>query len=136
MSWTELLGAADAIRQQAVLADRSLAALQLEAVGWATVDAERARDELAMVAGGDATWHSVERESLLGASAWRCQPPPEDGVALLLLEPDTEGRLAAFLARFGEGVAAVYLAGAGQAHRIVPINPRWGPYAIVRTRPG
>jgi len=37
------------------------------------------------------------------------------GRTLLLMEPDTEGRLAAFLARHGEGLAAVYLAGSGLA---------------------
>jgi hypothetical protein len=34
---------------------------------------------------------------------------------MLLLEPSTEGRLAAFLARHGEGVAAVYVQAAGLA---------------------
>ena len=136
MSWTDLLGAAHQIRQQAALAESSLAALRLEAIGWATVDADRAREDLVAVVGRDATWHPVERDSLLGASAWRCEPPPDARVALVLLEPDTEGLLAAFLARFGEGIAAVYLVGARGGDLVVPINPRWGPYAVVRGRSG
>ena len=79
-----------------------------------------------------------ERDALLGASVWRREPSPGSGArpALFVLEPDTEGRLAAVLARFGEGVAAAYLAGRGEQERIVPVNARWGPYAIVRSRGG
>ena len=71
---------------------------------------------------------------------------------LLLLEPRTEGRLAASLARYGEGPVAIYVAGAdgpgdvggprvagllapmgdplgGWSRLVPPINP-WGPFVI------
>ncbi len=66
-------------------------------LGWATVDAERLVDG-----------QPVERlppDPHLGAFVWR--PPTTPGV--LVLEPSTEGRLAAMLARHGEGPAALYV---------------------------
>ena len=38
---------------------------------------------------------------------------------LLLLEPDTEGRLAATIARHGEGVVAVYVRASGGADLVI-----------------
>ena len=68
----------------------------LAAVGWATVDLERSA---AQAGGGFAP---AEQDGLLGAfAAVRGR--------LVLLEPSTEGRLAATLARHGEGPAAIYL---------------------------
>ena len=138
MSWAELLAAAETVRRDAAAAsgDARLASLRITGVGWATVEADRAFGELAIVLEGPAAWVARERDPLLGASAWRRDPSPAAGVSLFVVEPDTEGRLAANLARFGEGVAAVYLSPGGEADRIVPVNPRWGPYAIVRSRSG
>jgi hypothetical protein len=145
MSWAELVDAAAAIQRAAVAAAAEnasevaseLAPARIVGVGWATVEAERAFAELDGRL-GSALWSPVDRDALLGASAWRRMPSPDGSTDLFVLEPDTEGRLAASLARFGEGVAAVYVqgaaAGAGpvSAPRIVPVNPRWGPYVIVR----
>jgi hypothetical protein len=70
-------------------------------VGWATVDLDRA------VAALDRPALPAADDELLGA---RCvtvegvHPEP----ALVLLEPSTEGRLAASLARHGEGPIALY----------------------------
>jgi len=81
---------------------------------------------------------------LLGARSWRIGDGP---VALLLLEPRTEGRLAAALARRGEGVAAIYLAiersmdgdwpdhdhrqtALGVPGRLLPQPRPWGPFVI------
>ena len=138
MSWAEVLAAAEAIRRDAAAGESRLGELRVTGVGWATVEADRAFEELASVLDGDgpARWVPQERDSLLGASAWRRDPSPDGGTTLFVLEPDTEGRLAACLARFGEGVAAVYLSPGGEADRIVPVNPRWGPYAIVGSRSG
>jgi hypothetical protein len=137
MSWAELLAAAEAVRTAAAAnGEGRLADLRITGVGWATVEADRAFEELATVLDGPAAWVRQERDSLLGAGAWRRDPSPARGVGLFVLEPDTEGRLAACLARFGEGVAAVYLSPGGEADRIVPVNPRWGPYVIVRSRSG
>ena len=75
-------------------------ALDLVAVGWATVEFDRAARDV----GG--AWQSAGDDRLLGASAWWS---PEDHPATLLLEPNTEGRLAGALARYGEGPIALYL---------------------------
>jgi hypothetical protein len=70
-------------------------------VGWATVDLERAAAALGRPA------RPAADDELLGA---RCatvdvsEPEP----ALVLLEPSSEGRLAASLARHGEGPIALY----------------------------
>lgn len=130
----------------AVVRPRSLA------IGWATVDLERAEEEL------------VERLALQAAARRRPAPPDEllgancrlltsgRGREILLLEPSTEGRLASALARFGEGVLAVYLRvaatalpaahraglsltaeGAGPVgrQRLVLGGPRWGPHVLL-----
>ncbi|HSH22186.1 MAG TPA: hypothetical protein VK992_06210 [Candidatus Caenarcaniphilales bacterium] len=111
-------------------------------IGIASVDGERMIRELAPMrlepAGGD---------EALGARAWI-----EDTSAprLIVLEPTTEGRLAAALARHGEGPVALYLGivgavGArleaalerptawpvgGTARLIRPERP-WGPFLLV-----
>ncbi len=89
----------------------------LAAIGIATVDPERFAAERA--------WRTtpVAADAFLGASAFLVvagSPPsamgPRGDIApprLLLLEPNTEGRLAAALARRGEGPAALYLRPAG-----------------------
>jgi hypothetical protein len=89
--------------------------VQSVAVGWATVELDRAEADLRAARGGQRPTDAPEIEpaveapadELLGA---RCRllsssaDPP-----LVLLEPATEGRLAASLARFGEGPIALYL---------------------------
>lgn len=96
------------LRQASGSADRLVLGLSfgrstpkpVAAVGWATVDLERAAAEL----GG--AFEPVAADELLGATAL------SDGT-LVLLEPSTEGRIAATLARHGEGPAAVYVRGPG-----------------------
>jgi hypothetical protein len=122
---------------------RGLAALRgtdgprLLAVGWATVDIERTVREL----GGHDGAHArpVGDEPLLGATAWRLDA---GGVAILILEPTTEGRLAAALARRGEGICALYLATDGDVGgafrmttlglpgRLLPHDHPWGPFVV------
>ena len=79
--------------------------------GWGTVDLERTVAERSLrVAEG------TPDEPLLGARA-RLVLSPEWPV--VLLEPTTEGRLAASLARFGEGALALYVrAGADGFERL------------------
>ena len=163
----DLIEAAEAIRARAVARAPWLAGARLAGIGWATVELERAARELDP--GG--AWAPTPRDALLGASCWRhvdgnvdlagamagaahgntgemAGEPP----ALLLLEPDTEGPLAASLARFGEGVAAIYL-GLGNPPAdldasdsiglraiadgplgrgsVLPTGSAWGPHVVV-----
>ena len=88
------------------------------AVGWATVELERAERELCAALGLSADDFGPAASSIaLGA---RCRIAPGvlgDALALVLLEPETEGRLAATLARLGEGPAVVWLVVEGRETR-------------------
>ena len=78
------------------------------AVGWATVELDRAALELAHLLAPDAAFRDAPPSVLLGA---RCRIAPAAApatVRIVLLEPDTEGRLAATLARSGEGWVATW----------------------------
>ncbi len=75
--------------------------MRLDAVGWATVDATRLAAQL-----GPSRLIPVGNDDALGAAAFRRHVA---GSFLVLLEPVTEGRLAAALARRGEGPVALYV---------------------------
>ena len=113
----------------------SIGAPRLVAIGWATVDLERTVAEL-----GTLDARPTDHDDLLGARALRMDAGP---VTLLLLEPSTEGRLAAALARRGEGMVALYVAAdgpldgralrptaAGLPGRLLPQPHPWGPFVI------
>jgi hypothetical protein len=80
---------------------------QVVAIGWATVETQRAEIELVRALGdGLAPFVDAPDDELLGArcrSASAAAPP-----FLVVLEPSTEGRLAGSLARLGEGPVAVW----------------------------
>ncbi len=81
------------------------------AVGWATVDLDRAAVELTpwLVAG--TAFEEAPDCDLLGAHCriGRLSEPGTDGARLvILLEPSTEGRLAVTLARHDEGWCATW----------------------------
>jgi hypothetical protein len=120
--------------------------------GWATVELDRAALEVAatLAALGTPATEDAPPDELLGARARRLRFP--GGKDLLLLEPSTEGLLAASLARFGEGSVALYLvvgsAAAARAReagfvlsspadgplgrqRRVDVAPRWGPHLLL-----
>ena len=83
------------------------------AVGWATIDLDRAALELAHLLRPGGAFTPAPASVALGA---RCRVGPAARAATLrivLLEPDTEGRLAATLARHGEGWAARWQADPG-----------------------
>jgi len=80
------------------------------ALGWATVELDRAALELAAALGlPQDPFVITAPTSSLGARARIAWDGLGPGVALILLEPSTEGRLAATLARQGEGPAAVWM---------------------------
>jgi hypothetical protein len=123
--------------------------------GWATVELSRAEEEVGPAlgaTGGPGTWVSRQApdERALGARCRVLRGP--DGREVVLLEPSTEGLLAAALARYGEGSLAHYLlveSGAperargagfrlGSRHqgpfgpeRLVVAGPRWGPFLLL-----
>jgi hypothetical protein len=118
-------------------------------IGLATVDLERAaaafRERLLPGLG----FEPVDDDILLGARGLVARQAGEP--AIVLLEPSTEGRLAAFLARHGEGPAAVWLdgradvaeeTGAARPEAAGPFGPERllagsaaGPFVLVITRP-
>ena len=120
--------------------------------GWATVELDRAEAEMVAAHGlaGGQVPQAAHDDEVLGA---RCRIiRSAAGVDIVLLEPSTEGRLAAALARHGEGTVAFYLladaaavaraSAAGFAmtaegegpfggQRLILGGPRDGPFALV-----
>jgi hypothetical protein len=123
------------------------------AIGWATVDRERYLADL-----GAGSNVELPRDPHLGAFAIQ-HDATRPGPQVLVLEPDTEARLAATLVRSGEGPAAIYLSArrgldafvADARRRDTPVTsvqpgpfgpsvvllagPPWGPHLIVVERP-
>ncbi len=121
-------------------------------VGWATVELDRAEVEVAsaLVTLGEPRIEPAADERLLGA---RCRLLRfGEHRDMLLLEPSTEGRLAAALARYGEGSVVLYLlahigaverarragftlSGEGRgpfgSERLVIAGPRYGPFLVL-----
>ena len=90
--------------------------------------------------GIDLRFAEAERSRLLGARCRRAATP--DGEWIVLLEPDTEARLAASLARHGEGWAVTWDAGASaRAGTPGPLGPELlagdqpvrGPFRLILT---
>lgn len=114
---------------------------RIVAIGWATVDLDRAAAEFGTRWPDLATMKDAPADGLLGARArlahGKVLPSGPDSIALVLLEPSTEGRLAASLARHGEGPAAVWLAPAGATdgadgrRTSVPADGPFGPQRLV-----
>ena len=109
-AWAALVAEAETAKEAAVARVPALAVASIAAIGWATVDLDRAATEFDRVLGEAGSWAPRERDSLIGAAARVRRPAVEGGPELLLLEPDTEGSLAAQLARHDEGLAVIYLA--------------------------
>lgn len=82
------------------------------AIGWATVELDRATCELALALGlpGGERFSTAPRSETLGGAARVAAGVLRGGGGLVVLEPDTEGRLAGSLARLGEGPVAAWLA--------------------------
>jgi hypothetical protein len=73
------------------------------AIGWATVELERAARELAARLPAGAAFVGAAPSIVLGARCLVASASHPGDPRLVLLEPSTEGRLAAALARHGEG---------------------------------
>ena len=110
-------------------------------LGWATVDAERALPAVANAVGlPPAAFRRASDDESLGASALVGRL---GALAIAILEPTTEGRVAAALARSGEGPCAIYVATASSAaSQPGPLGPailamadrRWGPFVVAVRR--
>jgi hypothetical protein len=105
----------------------------LVAIGWATVDLERAA-----AAWPDLSFAVAAEDRSLGARASVARLP--GSLRLVLLEPLSEGRLAAFLARHGEGPSALYLKvpdALGRSPTVsgdrasAPVGGPFGPQAVL-----
>jgi hypothetical protein len=126
---------------------------RLAGVGWATIDLDRAEAELdpwlEPASGGPEGGRSAGdgTEPHLGARTRVRRSPGLPGEALVLAEPVTEGRLAASLARDGEGPCALYLeplaglaawlaAAAARGVDVSPVRPGpLGPSVLLAGRP-
>lgn len=122
------------------------------ALGWATVELDRAAFELAKELGlSPAAFAPAGVSETLGAFCRVADAALPDGVSLAILEPATEGRIAATLARLGEGPAVVWfpaddaIAPGTSAARPGPFGPErlvlgapvHGPHRLlVTTEPG
>ena len=105
----------------------------LVGIGWATVELDRAERELTAILApeGLSPFEPAPSDGILGAFC-RTASLPDGGPRILLLEPSTEGRLAAFLARSGEGVSAVYLGPAGSEDAVPGTSGMPGPIGLAR----
>jgi len=90
-------------------------ALEAVALGWATVDLDRT--ELAfretLPGGSRLGREDLPDDVLLGARCRGIRTDLPNLPMVILVEPSTEGRLAASLARYGEGPAAAWVVAAG-----------------------
>jgi hypothetical protein len=98
------------------------------ALGWATVDMDRAEAAFgASYPGAVTSVMELPDDALLGARCRQLVPGIAGVPAIVLLEPSTEGRLAAALARRGEGPAAIWLAATGGSS-VAGSAPAPGPF--------
>jgi hypothetical protein len=107
------------------------------AVGWATVDSARAAADLAAELETVTAAFLPAADSVhLGARCHVAYGVLPGGLPLAILEPRTEGRLAAFLARQGEGPAATWSRAAEAAQGRPRASLRPGPFGFERLAPG
>jgi hypothetical protein len=106
------------------------------ALGWATVDSERATAELAADLGfAPAAFLPAADSMVLGATCRVAYGVLPGGAPLAILEPRTEYRLAAALARHGEGPCVTWSRSSVAAgRRSASLRP--GPFGPERLRPG
>ena len=105
----------------------------LLAIGWATVDLHRATRALVLDLGlvGEEPFRAAPRCAALGGRCLIAEGVLAGGASLVVLEPDTEGRLAASLARLDEGPVVTWLAGLAAG----PVRPEPGSPPLTRLDP-
>ena len=93
------------------------------ALGWATVELDRAAASLAgELSLPPEAFENAAETIALGARCRLARGVLTGGASLVLLEPATEGRLAASLARLGEGPAAIWLSVPGLAATVAALR--------------
>ena len=96
----------------------------LVGIGWATVDLDRGLTELATALGiVPEAFLEAPSSVALGARCLVSRGGLGDDVAVIVLEPSTEGRLAGRLARHDEGPAVIWHGAAGVSHPGDPLAP-------------
>lgn len=116
----------DAIRRLSAETGADRAGLPVIALGWATVDTERGTTELAAYG----PFEPAADEAILGARSV-VGPPGTGNLRVAIVEPNTEGRLAATLARHDEGPAVLWVTGTPPAD--IPLStPAHGPFGNER----
>ena len=124
MSARGALDPAAAVAHLAAVTGADAIDLPLIALGWATVDTARAVEALRE----HGPFESAADEAILGAA---CHLGRAATLRLAILEPNTEGRLAATLARHDEGPAVLWVV--GQPPPDVPLSsPANGPFGRER----
>jgi len=103
--------------------------------GWATVELERAAAELGGSLAAGTGFEPTEPSTALGARCLRGTSADRYSW-IVLLEPDTEGRIAAFLARHGEGWAATWLDADDRGRLVATDGASPGPFGPERLEPG
>ena len=127
-----------AARRLALERDRSpTPGARLHALGWATVDLDRATAELGGELGlAPGAFSDAAGSATLGA---RCRVAPAalpGGLALVILEPSLEGRLATTLARLDEGPVVTWYAVKPGGADGLPGPARPGPFGPERLATG
>jgi hypothetical protein len=115
------LDVADAAVQLAAVTGADRIGLPVIALGWATVDTERAIAEH----GELGPFERAADETILGGTC--AVGGQAAAVRFTILEPNTEGRLAATLARHDEGPAVLWVAGSPPAGLRLS-TPAVGPF--------
>ena len=115
---------ADAVASLAAITQADSVGLPVIALGWATVDTDRATAELLEYG----PFEPAPDETLIGA---RCRVGSPAAIRVAILEPNTEGRLAATLARHDEGPAVLWVAGL-PPHDVRLSTPAPGPFGRER----
>ena len=108
------------------------------AIGWATVELERAAGELSHLLSPGSTFLEAPSSVILGARCRVGLAADDPNLRIVLLEPETEGRLAATLARSGEGWKATWVAEptAGGLVGAPVAGPRGTGATLSTARPG